>query len=104
MTSQLVPNPLLFVVIAYDVVADRRRNRIFKTLKNHGRHVQFSVFECQLRRADYLRLRGKLERLINPVEDNVRFYFLDRDAVGRIEQVGVERGLTPAHNVRFVIL
>jgi CRISPR-associated protein Cas2 len=32
-------------VVCYDVVDDRRRNRIFKLLKDYGRRVQYSVFE-----------------------------------------------------------
>lgn len=93
-----------YVVIAYDVPEDRRRNRICKMLKNHGRHVQYSVFECELRRRDYLRLRERLATLINPAEDNIRFYFLDQGAVARIEQVGKPRMPLPDRTVQFVIL
>lgn len=85
----------MYIVIAYDVVDDRRRNRVFKTLKNHGQHVQYSVFECELKRRDFTRLRDRLEQTINPAEDNVRFYFLDLDAVNRIEEMGKSR--LPAH-------
>ncbi len=94
----------LFVVIAYDVISDKRRNQIFKTLKNHGRHVQYSVFECELRRQDFAKLKRQLARLIDPREDNIRFYFLDRDAVGKIEQLGVERSISPSPTARFLIL
>lgn len=94
----------MFVVIAYDVVADRRRNRVFKTLKNHGRHVQFSVFECELRRDDLRRLQARLERLIEPAEDNIRFYFLDEAAVGRIVEIGQGRKGVKGRDVEFVIL
>jgi CRISPR-associated protein Cas2 len=94
----------MFIVIAYDVVSDQRRNKVFKTLKNHGRHVQYSVFECDLRRQDYRRLRSRLEDLIDPAEDNIRFYFLAQDAVALIEHIGVERGLSPQHNATILIL
>lgn len=94
----------MFVVIAYDVVEDRRRNRVFKALKNHGQHVQYSVFECELRLNDFRRLRNRLAALINHSEDNVRFYFLDRGAVERIESVGKSRGLTTDRTTRFLIV
>lgn len=94
----------MFIVIAYDVVEDRRRNRVFKALKNHGRHVQYSVFECDLRLQDFRRLREKLARLIDLSEDNLRFYFLDQDAVAKIESVGRERDLTADRTKRFLIV
>jgi CRISPR-associated protein Cas2 len=94
----------LFVVIAYDVVEDRRRNRVFKALKNHGRHVQYSVFECDLRLPDFRRLKERLSRLIDLSEDNLRFYFLDRDAVEKIESVGRERDPALADRTRRFLI
>ncbi len=32
----------------YDVAEDKRRNRLFELLKDHGEHVQYSVFLCEL--------------------------------------------------------
>lgn len=93
-----------FVVIAYDVVDDRRRHRIFKALKNHGRHVQYSVFECDLDPKVIARLQKKLARLINAEEDNIRFYFLDRDAISRIQEIGRSRGPAMERLAHFVIL
>jgi len=34
--------------ICYDIKDDRRRNRIFKLLKDFGEPVQFSVFEADI--------------------------------------------------------
>jgi CRISPR-associated protein Cas2 len=94
----------IFVVITYDVVADKRRNRIFKALKNHGRHVQYSVFECELRPPHFERLRAKLEKLINPAEDNIRFYFLDKAAIGKIEEIGHSYYPQPDRTAQFLIV
>jgi CRISPR-associated protein Cas2 len=79
----------MFVVISYDVVNDRRRSRIHKTLTAYGKRVQYSVFECELSGESFKRLREKLLKLYAEKEDNVRFYFLDEDAVKRIETAGV---------------
>lgn len=111
------PNPVLankskqsensdpqFVVIAYDIVDDRRRNQIFKALKNHGRHVQYSVFECDLSLKVIASLQNKLARLINAEEDNIRFYYLDRDAIGKIEELGTPRGPSLERLAHFAIL
>ena len=35
-------------LVCYDITEDKRRDRVFKVCKNHGEHLQFSVFECDL--------------------------------------------------------
>jgi CRISPR-associated endonuclease Cas2 len=35
-------------LVCYDITDDKRRDRVFKVCKNHGEHLQFSVFECDL--------------------------------------------------------
>ncbi len=35
-------------LVCYDITDDKRRERVFKVCKNHGEHLQFSVFECDL--------------------------------------------------------
>lgn len=78
----------MFVVVSYDISNDRRRTKVMKKLKNFGNHVQESVFECELEQGAYHAMRAGLEKLIASREDNVRFYFLDEDAVARIEVIG----------------
>lgn len=60
-----------------------------KTLENYGAHVQYSVFECDLKEQHYKRMRERVKNLIAPKEDSVRFYFLDEDAVKKIQVEGV---------------
>jgi CRISPR-associated protein Cas2 len=79
----------MFVLISYDIPNDKRRTKVMKLLKNFGNHVQFSVFECELKEEPYGRLREQLEALIAPKEDNVRLYFFDEDAIKKIEMLGV---------------
>jgi CRISPR-associated protein Cas2 len=79
----------MFVVVSYDIKDDRRRGKIFKILKNFGQWVQFSVFECDIAKVDYLRMRDRLERQINAEEgDSIRFYFLCENDVEKIERIG----------------
>lgn len=65
----------MFVVISYDISEDKRRNRIFKILKDFGTWIQYSVFECELEKKDYLKLRDRLQKVLDEDEDNIRFYF-----------------------------
>ena len=66
------------VVVAYDMVDDRRRERVARTLLDFGVWVQYSVFECALTRAQRQELLELLRGRIDPVEDTVSFYLLCR--------------------------
>lgn len=79
----------MFVVVAYDVVDNKRRNRVMKLLKGHGQHVQKSVFECHLDEPKIRSLAAKLADLIEEKEDTVRMYVVPRRAVRRVIALGV---------------
>lgn len=79
----------VFCVIAFDIVDDRTRYRVVKELKAVADRVQKSVFECpDLREKDFLRLKRRLEKLIDAGEDTIRYYFLCQGCVRRIELSG----------------
>ncbi len=78
----------MFVIVSYDIPDDKRRRRVMKTLEDFGSHVQYSVFECDIKEPVYRRMRERLKRYIVPKDDSVRFYFLDEDAVKKIEAIG----------------
>jgi CRISPR-associated protein Cas2 len=83
----------MLVVVSYDVdttdPAGRRRLRhIAKTCQNHGQRVQFSVFECEVTPADWIKLRTRLLEQMDQAKDSVRFYFLGADGKRRIEHAG----------------
>jgi CRISPR-associated protein Cas2 len=57
--------------------------------------MQYSVFECQIDKSSYLRLRTRLEDAIDlDAGDSVRFYFLCEQDVRRIERLGGEKPLS----------
>lgn len=76
--------------ICYDISDDKRRLRLSKLLLRSGCHrVQKSVFVApDFERAEMLRLKHKVERLLNVIitegstlEDSVLYIPLDNDAV-----------------------
>jgi CRISPR-associated protein Cas2 len=77
----------MFLLISYDIENDKTRNRVAKTLEDHGTRVQFSVFECNLTDAQYAALKKKLAKLIKP-EDSIRYYRLCQECVKNVEIVG----------------
>lgn len=79
----------MLVVVSYDIKDDKRRGKIFKILKNFGQWVQFSVFECDITKVDYLKMRDRLETQISAEEgDSIRLYFLCESDVEKIERIG----------------
>ncbi len=82
----------MFVIISYDIRSDKRRNRVFKTLKNFGQWMQYSVFECELDKMNLARLKDRLNEFIRPGEDDsVRFYFLCEHCKQQIKRIGGEK-------------
>lgn len=76
------------LVVAYDIVDDRRRERVARVLQDYGVRVQYSVFECMLGRAQYRELRDTLLARIDPAEDAVAFYRLCRGCGARVHRLG----------------
>ena len=66
----------MLYLISYDVADDARRRRVFEALKDYGRRVQYSVFECGLDDKGLGELRQRLEPEIDPVADSCRIYRL----------------------------
>jgi len=65
----------MIVVVAYDITDDGRREDVAMLLSGYGPRVQLSVFECEVRSADELRvLRSELRARIDTLEDQIRMY------------------------------
>jgi CRISPR-associated protein Cas2 len=60
-------------LVCYDVCDDKRLRRVFKTCKNYGNHLQFSVFECDLTESERTALESELKQTIKHDEDQVLF-------------------------------
>jgi CRISPR-associated protein Cas2 len=78
----------MFVVVSYDITDDKRRRKVMKVVEGFGERVQYSVFECHLQPRDVVRLHHRLSRLINPGEDDIRFYVLCQTCVAHILVLG----------------
>jgi CRISPR-associated protein Cas2 len=80
-------------IICFDVSDDRARYRVVKVLLEHANRVQKSVFECpDLKPAQYLRLRSRLEGLIDHETDSLRYYRICQTCADKIEHAGVGPG------------
>lgn len=73
-------------LVCYDICDDKRLRKVFQEMRKWGDHLQYSVFECQLRETDVVRLRTALSKIIHHTEDQVLFVNLG-PVEGRGERV-----------------
>ncbi len=79
-----------FLVISYDISDDQRRRKVMQALEDHGKRVQYSVFECRLRPRELEGLKKRLAPLVKKKDgDSVRFYSLCIDDILRTEILGL---------------
>jgi CRISPR-associated protein Cas2 len=78
----------MLVLVVYDIPDNKRRTKLAKFLEGYGRRVQYSVFECFLTLDEMTKLHDKVQKRVKENEDNVRFYWVPKDAVPRTLTLG----------------
>jgi len=85
----------MLVVVTYDVADEdngaKRLRRVAKACKDWGQRVQYSVFECIVDPAQWVELRERLLKEMDPEKDSMRFYFLGSNWKRRVEHVGAKK-------------
>lgn len=79
----------MFVVVSYDVVSDKRRNRISRLMLDYGTRVQKSVFECNLEMGQLKRMTERLCKVFEEREDTIRVYALCEGCRPKAQAYGV---------------
>ncbi|KKF99760.1 CRISPR-associated endonuclease Cas2 [Methanosarcina mazei] len=83
----------MYVVIVYDVGVDRV-NKVRSFLREYMNWVQNSVFEGELTRAEFAKVKSRLKELIEENSDHIIFYSSrDRKYLG-IENLGTPKADT----------
>lgn len=90
----------MLYVIAYDIPDDRRRTKVHKALCGFGEWTQYSLFECFLDARELVRLRARLQAVLQPDEDSVRIYPLCAACRAGVETVG---GQPPKEKLSYVV-
>ncbi len=65
------------VLMIYDIVDNKRRNKMVKCLEAYGVRVQKSAFEALLNRKQYEKMLRESSSLIDEEADSLRVYVLD---------------------------
>ncbi len=91
----------MFIVVAYDIIDDKRRNRVAKTMEDYGTRVQYSVFECVLEEEYLTEMVDTLKKHIDHKEDSIRFYILCKGCITSVKMLG--KGELTEDKVVFII-
>ncbi|MCX7093893.1 MAG: CRISPR-associated endonuclease Cas2 [Methylobacter sp.] len=70
-------------IVAYDIVDNKKRRRIFRCLQAWQLSSQYSVFECQLSQKQSEELLLQLCQIIDKDQDKLLFVWLDRQRPAR---------------------
>lgn len=76
-----------------DQAGRRRLRRVARLCQDHGVRVQYSVFECRLAPAAWIRLRSRLIDNLYLTKDSLRIDFIDEGDAGRTEHHGLREPL-----------
>lgn len=90
----------MMVLVTYDVntenaLGKKRLRHVAKQCVNFGQRVQNSVFECCLDQVQFQELKHRLEGIIDPHKDSLRFYFLGNNWHSKVEHIGTKESYDP---------
>ena len=85
----------MLVLVTYDVNTlepggKKRLRKVARACEDFGQRVQFSVFEIEVDPAQWAKLKARLEGVIEPTHDSLRFYYLGANWTRRVEHVGAK--------------
>jgi len=85
----------MLVLVTYDVATvtkagQARLRAVARTCRDFGQRVQYSVFEIEVDPAQWTRLKARLEGIIDPGEDSLRYYYLGSNWQRKVEHVGAK--------------
>lgn len=81
----------MFVILVYDFSVDRVAKAL-KICRKYLNWVQNSVFEGEISKANYIKLKKELELLMDPDEDSVIFYSFQTQKYSKREEMGLKKG------------
>jgi CRISPR-associated protein Cas2 len=95
----------MMVLVSYDVMVtspggQKRLRKVAKACTDYGQRVQYSVFECVVDPAQWVKLKNILEKIIDEKTDSLRYYYLGANYQRRIEHIGAK----PSYNVDGLLI
>ena len=87
----------MFLILVYDF-GEKRVGKALKICRKYLNWVQNSVFEGEISKANFVKLKKELETLMEEDEDSVILYMFRSQKYSKREILGLEKG-----NVNFMI-
>ncbi len=85
----------MLVLVTYDVRTSEgngaaRLRAVAKACRDFGQRVQYSVFEIEVDPAQWAKLKARLEGIIRPEHDSLRYYYLGSNWQRKVEHIGAK--------------
>lgn len=82
----------LYILIIYDIINNRKRNRLAKFLQGYGFRIQKSAFEAFLTNSFYKKMLREIKDYASP-EDSIRIYKII--GKGQVTVMGIKESVQP---------
>jgi len=76
------------MIIAYDIAHPKRLTRVAKIIMDYGYRVQKSIFEVTVDDRRFIEMKSRIDDVIEPAEDGVKFFPLCEKCAGTLENIG----------------
>ena len=76
------------MIVAYDIADPKRLTRVAKIVIDYGVRVQKSIFEVAVDGRIFAEMKARIEKVIVPDEDGVKYFPLCEKCAGTVEIVG----------------
>lgn len=76
------------IIIAYDISDERRLIKVAKISEDYGTRVQKSIFELEVTARAFREMIQRIEDVIDPATDGVKYFLLCGNCVGKVEVIG----------------
>lgn len=81
----------MYVIMVYDI-NEKRVAKVLKTGRKYLTWVQNSVFEGEITKAKFIKLKLELKKIIKKEEDSIIFYLFRTKVYTSRETMGIEKG------------
>lgn len=91
-------------LVCYDIRDDKRLRKMAKVMRGFGDRVQYSVFRCMMGDKERAMLRDRVERVMNPSEDNVLIVDLGpEEGRGGKAMISLGRALPEVEQLAYIL-
>lgn len=84
----------MYYIVVYDIASPKRLPKMLKLCRSYLHHVQFSVFEGELSKAQVAELLHKAKQIMDTLEDSMIVYCVGNEKWMDRTIVGIEKNAT----------